>query len=198
MNIVDDHNQLRACSANVGLHDPVSLSAASASIFYWNTMKRKFDVESSPDQLDTPKRRRLPASGAVQDEDGDTIKLQEAVTPTKRRRGRPPGSKNKPVATHNGALTATNSPAANSPAANSPAKEIPSADTDTAKDIFSTPKKTGGSILQSSTPTVVRNADRSARRKSVRTLIQRTISGGLSDEDDLDEEDTLARRIWNE
>ncbi|KAI9862881.1 MAG: Origin recognition complex subunit 2 [Trichoglossum hirsutum] len=151
-------------------------------------MKRKLDGESL-DELETPKRQRLyRASRATQVEDGVTVGLPAAVTPEKRRRGRPPGSKNKPVATPNGTITATNSPA----------KGIPPTETDTAKDIFSTPKKTRGSASQSNTPTVVHNADRSARRKSARTLIQRTISGGLSDEDDLDEEDTLARRIWNE
>ncbi|KAK7707305.1 Origin recognition complex subunit 2 [Botryosphaeria dothidea] len=47
------------------------------------------------------------------------------------------------------------------------------------------------------TPTIVRNADRSARRKSARRLLQRTINGDQSDED-IEDEDALARQIWDE
>ncbi|KAI9772943.1 MAG: Origin recognition complex subunit 2 [Geoglossum simile] len=113
-----------------------------------------------------------------------SIELTEATTPTKRGRGRPAGSKNK-VPNHDLAVVISQ-PQTKGPII-----------TGMIRDIFSTPrKKTQESELQpNGTPIVVRNADRSARRKSARTLIQRTITGGLSDDD---EEDHLARRIWDE
>ncbi|KAI9784985.1 MAG: Origin recognition complex subunit 2 [Geoglossum umbratile] len=118
-------------------------------------------------------------------ENGKTTELAEATTPIKRGRGRPPGNKNKAP---NGNLTIV--------ASQSPTRGL--SITDMARDVFSTPSKKTREPepQQNGTPTIVRNADRSARRKSVRTLIQRTITGGLSDDDD--EEDTLARRIWDE
>lgn len=42
---------------------------------------------------------------------------------------------------------------------------------------------------------VVQNADRSARRKSVRKLIERTVANELSDDNDLEEEEDLAEQI---
>ncbi|KAF4543564.1 Origin recognition complex subunit 2 [Lasiodiplodia theobromae] len=47
------------------------------------------------------------------------------------------------------------------------------------------------------TPTIVRNADRSARRKSARRLLQRDIDGDQSDEG-IEDEDALARQIWDD
>ncbi|MCJ1275613.1 Origin recognition complex subunit 2 [Puttea exsequens] len=38
--------------------------------------------------------------------------------------------------------------------------------------------------------------DRSAKRKSVRTLIEKPVNDGVSDEEDSEDEDTLARKIW--
>ncbi|MCJ1285129.1 Origin recognition complex subunit 2 [Xylographa opegraphella] len=40
------------------------------------------------------------------------------------------------------------------------------------------------------------NADRSARRKSARSLIERTVAGDLSDDSGIAEDDELARQIW--
>ncbi|EON65879.1 hypothetical protein W97_05121 [Coniosporium apollinis CBS 100218] len=70
------------------------------------------------------------------------------------------------------------------------------------KVLFSTPTKQREDEPVDGTPTnarnpIIRNADRSARRKSAGRLIERTISGDQSDED-VDEEDTLARQIWDE
>ena len=42
------------------------------------------------------------------------------------------------------------------------------------------------------------NADRSARRKSARTLIERTVAGDLSDDSGIADEDDLAKQIWEE
>lgn len=44
---------------------------------------------------------------------------------------------------------------------------------------------------------IVSNADRSARRKSARALIQRTANEDLSEENDLHEENALAKSIWD-
>ena len=111
----------------------------------------------------------------------------DIVTPTKRKRGRPPGSKNKPKPAPNGLL-------------DSPIKGTPSRPASTGRsrdDIFSTPIKQLGHTRETGTPLPVRTADRSARRKSAHTLIGRAGAADESD-DDADEEDVLARRIWAE
>lgn len=61
--------------------------------------------------------------------------------------------------------------------------------------VFETPTKPGEDGTPDGTSTLVRNADRSARRKSNRKLIERTIHGDESDEEALDEEETLAQQI---
>ncbi|KAF2715320.1 ORC2-domain-containing protein [Pleomassaria siparia CBS 279.74] len=65
--------------------------------------------------------------------------------------------------------------------------------------VFETPSKstTYDNTLNGS-PTIVRNADRSARRKSNRKLIERTINGDDSDEEALDEEEILAQQILSD
>jgi origin recognition complex subunit 2 len=65
--------------------------------------------------------------------------------------------------------------------------------------VFETPSKSGAKDdTPNGTPTLVRNADRSARRKSNRKLIERTINGVDSDEEALDEEETLAQQILSD
>ena len=61
------------------------------------------------------------------------------------------------------------------------------------KKLFSTPK-TNGASNPNETPRIERNANRSARRKSTRTLIERTILGLTSDNDE--EEGELADQIY--
>ncbi|KFZ07679.1 hypothetical protein V502_09825 [Pseudogymnoascus sp. VKM F-4520 (FW-2644)] len=99
----------------------------------------------------------------------ESLPIVEAVTP-KRGRGRPKGSKNFPKPDG-----ATPTP-----------KKLPKG-----KTLFSTPAKPLGLV----TPSKARNAaDRSARRKSTRTLIERTINGeASSDEDD----DIITRYIYD-
>jgi origin recognition complex subunit 2 len=63
------------------------------------------------------------------------------------------------------------------------------------KTLFSTPVKTDGALHIAETPRIERNADRSARRKSTRNLIERTILGNTSDNDE--EDDTIARHIYD-
>jgi origin recognition complex subunit 2 len=61
------------------------------------------------------------------------------------------------------------------------------------KKLFSTPVKAQDES-EADTPRITRNADRSARRKSTRTLIERTVLGNTSDNDE-DEED-IAQEIY--
>lgn len=62
------------------------------------------------------------------------------------------------------------------------------------KKLFATPvKKT--SLAENETPRIERNADRSARRKSTRTLIERTILGNTSENDEEDED--IAQQIFD-
>ncbi|RAL67469.1 hypothetical protein DID88_008224 [Monilinia fructigena] len=61
--------------------------------------------------------------------------------------------------------------------------------------LFSTPIKAKGITGTDETPRLRRNIDRSARRKSTRTLIERTILGSTSDNDD--EEEDIANRIYD-
>lgn len=63
--------------------------------------------------------------------------------------------------------------------------------------LLKTPTKTVGSLSRTDTPTRVLDAERSARRKSARKLIERPVSGVSSDEEELEEEeDLLAQDIW--
>jgi origin recognition complex subunit 2 len=64
--------------------------------------------------------------------------------------------------------------------------------------LFATPTKAASDETPNGTPTRVRNADRSARRKSNRKLIDRTINGADSEDEALGEEDLLAQQILSE
>ena len=55
------------------------------------------------------------------------------------------------------------------------------------KKLFATPVKANEDGDENDTPRIERNANRSARRKSTRTLIERTILGNTSDNDEEDE-----------
>ncbi|KAI9826902.1 MAG: Origin recognition complex subunit 2 [Thelocarpon impressellum] len=128
------------------------------------TMGESIILEARDEEAATPmkrKRGRPPGSKKA----AAPSEESNTVTPMKRKRGRPPGSKNKPKAAVDGLdlTTPTDDP-------------------------FATPTKTHAPS---------RNADRSARRKSARTVIALTVADDLS-EDDVDEEDLLARRIWDE
>jgi len=68
----------------------------------------------------------------------------------------------------------------------------------TRKLVFDTPNKAAKTDSPNGTPTIVRNADRSARRKSNRRILERTLNGADSDEEVLDEEDILAQQILDE
>jgi origin recognition complex subunit 2 len=95
----------------------------------------------------------------------------EIITPRKKNRGRP--KRNGTEDTENGTT---------------PKKD------GLLKTLFSTPVKVNGTT-GTDTPRIERNADHSARRKSTRTLIERTILGNTSDNDE--EEDDVAEEIYN-
>lgn len=61
--------------------------------------------------------------------------------------------------------------------------------------LFSTPVKVNGHSSNDETPRITRNADRSAHRKSTRALIERSVLGNISDNEDEDEE--VAQHIYN-
>jgi origin recognition complex subunit 2 len=68
----------------------------------------------------------------------------------------------------------------------------------TRKLVFDTPNKTPKDDTPNGTPTIVRNADRSARRKSNRRILERTLNGDDSDEEALEEDDLLAEQILDD
>ncbi|KAI4194906.1 MAG: hypothetical protein LQ346_003597 [Caloplaca aetnensis] len=107
---------------------------------------------------------------------------QAPETPSKKRRGRPPGSTSKPKAT-----------AANSPRL----QDTPRAKLK-GKKLFETPSKTKPEAFGEAGNPIFRNADRSARRRSARDLVERTIA---ADEnlhgEDIEDEDNLANQIWD-
>ncbi|PVH78661.1 ORC2-domain-containing protein [Cadophora sp. DSE1049] len=63
------------------------------------------------------------------------------------------------------------------------------------KKLFATPAKTNEDGEGNDTPRIERNVNRSARRKSTRTLIERTILGNTSDNDEEDED--IAQQIYD-
>ncbi|MCJ1457202.1 Origin recognition complex subunit 2 [Mycoblastus sanguinarius] len=114
-------------------------------------------------------------------EDSGPSTTMEMDTPTKPRRGRPPGSGQKPKQPPNCIDFRAEQGTPSKAKGNT---------------LFSTPSKTLAESDGESPAPIVRNADRSARRKSARTLVAQNTADGLSDNDDLVEEDTLARKIW--
>ncbi|KAL9128119.1 MAG: hypothetical protein Q9217_003140 [Psora testacea] len=105
-----------------------------------------------------------------------------AGTSTQPRRGRPPGSGKKRKAIHNGILSNGGTPTKQK-----------------GKVMFTTPLKPlhdgDGEQVVRAPSSACRNADSSARKKSAKTILDRTVNDGLSD-DELGGEDILARKIW--
>ncbi|KAG6993806.1 origin recognition complex subunit 2 [Physcia stellaris] len=140
---------------------------------------------------DTPKHKRSRqelSPHQSKDKDIDNAEHEEVVTPSIPRRGRPPGSGKKTRAAVNGFNEDSN-------------HRTPGSQSSTrGKLLFATPKKIQREADNDHelTPVpIVRNADRSARRRSARTLIERTFTDLPSEDEDLDEEDSLARKIWD-
>ena len=148
--------------------------------------KRRGGDDLLAGDADTPRSKRSrKESISAQHGDIDLVEPEKTVTPSKPRRGRPPGSASKTKAAVNGYHDRSN-------------PETPTSKSNGERKVqFTTPCKTHEqSDADTETPIpLVRNADRSARRKSARNLIERTIADRLS-EDEVDE-DSLARKIWD-
>lgn len=122
-------------------------------------------IEDSEHTANTEIASNAESSLLSEDPDGETTQASANVTPAKRR-GRPKGTGNRTP--QNGLL---------------------------GKKLFSTPKANDvPPSTNDDTPKLERNLNRSARRKSTRTLIERTILGFTSDNDD--EEGELADQIY--
>jgi len=122
--------------------------------------------------------------GHANGQDGETtVEHASSVTntPSKPRRGRPPGSTNKPKPNPTGILSQKGTPS-------KPKGKV----------LFSTPSKPHQEDVGGVPLPIERNADRSARRNSARNLLDRAVTNGLGDDDDLLEEDIVARQIWDE
>lgn len=114
------------------------------------------------EQVDSPVEESAEESGAESAEE-PTVEVIERKTPVKSRNGSLLGT---PTRKTNGA---------------SPGKLF-------GKTLFATPSKANGTSDINGTPRLERHADRSARKKSTRALIERTVMGNTSDNDE-DEED---------
>lgn len=77
---------------------------------------------------------------------------------------------------------------------------LPGTPKSTRKLVFETPTKSVNdeNDTPNGTPTIIRNADRSARRKSNRRILERTLNGVDSDEEALEEDELLAEQILEE
>ena len=120
------------------------------------------------------------ANGHLSEDDAASDNTAPEETPTKARRGRPPGSGQKAKGHSNG---------------QGPQSQHGTPEKFKSNGLFSTPVKAVSGIGNVSAPTVG-IADRSARRKSARTLVERTATDGFGDED-AEEEDVLASKIWD-
>ncbi|KAL8927942.1 MAG: hypothetical protein Q9208_002017 [Pyrenodesmia sp. 3 TL-2023] len=139
------------------------------------SLKRKRQVNHNSIQENTSQDQQseLAASNGKVD--------QAPETPSKKRRGRPPGSSSKLKVT-------TDSPSGQH---NPRSKQRGTR-------LFETPSKTKPEALSEAGTPVVRNVDRSARRRSARNLVERTIAANENvEEEDTEVEDTLAKQIWN-
>ncbi|KAI4131616.1 MAG: hypothetical protein LQ338_001130 [Usnochroma carphineum] len=105
---------------------------------------------------------------------------QEPKTPSKRRRGRPPGSATKPKATPDTRHD----------------QETPRSK-QKGKKLFETPSKAKVDTSNGAGNPIVRNADRSARRKCARSLVERSIAAEDGGDEEIEEEDSLAKQIWD-
>ncbi len=152
------------------------------------TSKRKRQDEDGEKENEGPpsqKRTRLGQSGCVEEKELETpdsaVKAPE--TPSKRPRGRPPGSGRKAKSLVPGIEPQSTQ--------GTPKLKLKG------KVLFETPTKPREDNATDTPVPIVRNANRSARRKSARAVIKQTIADNLSEDNEFDEEDILARQIWD-
>jgi origin recognition complex subunit 2 len=135
-------------------------------------MKRKAP-DTDDDHVSTPRKLRTRA------ETDDTSETDDVVTPSKRKRGGSPQLDTP----RKSALKSTAANIINGQTTPKSQRRV----------LFTTPSKLRLETTEAS-PGIVRNADRSARRKSAKRLIERTINGDDSDE----EEESLAQQILSD
>ncbi len=138
---------------------PLKRPGARASLL------RRMRMETSPEAEEAEEEEFLEEIEVVED-----VEAEVDATPSKKKRGRPKGSKNTPKTARFSELE----------------------DVSYGKKLFSTPVKRI-ETQTNGTPSRSRNVDRSARRKSARAIIERTLGENASDE----EEDELARHIYD-
>ena len=136
--------------------------------------KRESEDEASDEDGRTPVIKR---SRTLRRNGNDGEKSPE--TPTKARRGRPPGSGKKQQSLPNNTTTAAGFKGL------SLSNGKPS-----------TPNKARTMEDGDIAARIVRNADNSARRKSARNLLDRMAANEASEGSDIEDEDILARKIW--
>ena len=140
------------------------------------------DVVDQEEGTSTRKRTRAVAmNGYHSGDDAESSTILPEETPTKTRRGRPPGSAQKAKALPNGVGHHSQQ--------GTPSKSQ-------GKNVFTTPVKAASGAIGNGATRIVGNADRSARRKSARNIVERTAINGYGEED-AEEEDILARKIWD-
>ena len=145
------------------------------------TSKRKRQEQTEKGSTPSKRARTDP----IFDQDDGLSEIRHEETPTKRPRGRPPGSGRKEQSSTTGHRVALD---CGQPVSNGKGKRL-----------FTSPTR-GQDDEDNEEVTarpVVGNADRSARRKSVRSAIERTIADQLSDEYELAEDENLAQKIWD-
>lgn len=147
--------------------------------------RKRHNGEDSVNQEErVPTRRRTSGVFTNGNHNGDDVASDAASvveTPAKARRGRPPRSAQRAKAAPNGVEPQSHE--------GTPSKSKSN------NDILTPTKSASGAIRKGANP-VVGNADRSARRKSTRSIVERTATDGFDDED-AEDEDVLARKIWD-
>ena len=148
--------------------------------------RKRYDGEAAVDQVEGISTRKRTCAGLANgnhsEDDATSDSTPPEETPTKARRGRPPGSAQKVKPLLNGL---------------EPKSQRGTPSKPKGKDLVSTPVKAAGGSNGHCATSMIENADRSARRKSARNIVERTATNDFSDEEDAEEEDVLARKIWD-
>ena len=150
------------------------------------TVKRKRhggeNVVAPENGVSTRKRTRTGlANGYHTEDDALSDAARPMETPTKARRGRPSGSAQKEKALSRVVRRDSQQGTQRSKV----------------RDVFATPVKAAPSVNGDDATSIVGNADRSARRKSAKRIVDRTATHEFSDEEDGEEDDILAKKIWD-
>ncbi|TAQ86656.1 hypothetical protein B7494_g5015 [Chlorociboria aeruginascens] len=170
-------------------------------------MKRKNDIEESQNEETSSKRTRSGRKSQLDPAKNSPNEVQ--ITPMKRKYNsrnlklnddiRRYASPDKQEAPEGEDQTPVETPLKRGPGRPKNSKNRSNGATPTKRQreerLFETPVKHNSTGSTNVTPRIERNADRSARRKSTRTLIERTVLGNISDDDE--QEEDVARHIYD-